>query len=207
MQYYHLVDRNALKLSCKSQFLQHVKRLENKQAYLNRRADALHELSLSVPPASGSHHMLGFLTEVKAKASSLQQALTCHAEWETEQLFAALRGLLRPRKDPELLHCFMLLEHDLAIALDYLGLFLKQADAILYRLRRGGEPLAYALHERWKQASQLLIQACLIVKCHLDVERQRIIPLLDEIMVALRISGRASQSDIAHSQEAAAVLY
>lgn len=207
MQYYHLVDRKSLKLSCKSLYLQYDDRLRNKQAYLNRRVDALHELSQSAFTASGSHHALVSLTEVKSKASSLRHALICHAEWESEQLFASLRGLLRSRRAPELLHCFHLLEQDLVIALDYIGVFQKQADALMYRLRSGGESLSNEQLERWKQALLLLIQACLIIKSHLDVERRRIIPLMDEILVALRIPGRPGRSDVSHSQKDAVALY
>ena len=111
------------------------------------------------------------LKQLKENTLLLLAELNDHSEWELTELFPLLTAYFQLSNRPDTATSLWMLEKDFELAAAYFRLFLNEAEQCCMHLEKNGEG----------GCLEQLLQACRLVKGHLQMEEETIFPLLAEL--------------------------
>ncbi|OXM85643.1 hemerythrin domain-containing protein [Paenibacillus rigui] len=137
--------------------------------------DAIHQVEArakSLNKMTQLTEYLGQLSELRTEALSLTRKLEHHAHWEDNELFPQLSVYFQLPDRPDVTTSLWMLEHEHELADLFFGYFLNEADACLTQQKRAS----------CSSLTDQLLQACRLVKEHLQTEEETVLPLEAELL-------------------------
>jgi hemerythrin-like domain-containing protein len=116
-------------------------------------------------------YVLG-LSSLREKALNLMAELENHSVWEDHELFPLLTEYFQLPSRPDTTTSLWMLEHEHELANTFFRYFLEESEKQLIEGKRS----------QGVRVTDMLLQACRLVKEHLETEEETVFPLEEELL-------------------------
>lgn len=118
---------------------------------------------------------LQIVQQLKLWTAQFEEKLEQHSEWEEQELFPFLMAYFHRQPVPSIRPSFWVLEKDHQLGVSFIQSF---NEAVL-------DMTPGVVRKRLVEAASYLLQGCLIMKDHITMEEQLILPLTERVLTDL----------------------
>ncbi|MCZ8514791.1 hemerythrin domain-containing protein [Paenibacillus filicis] len=168
-------ERHVLELDSVARYTpwwQSTKRLKEEHDALTERLDHMKALVKSVYDEKDPARSRITLKILKLRVNDFISALKEHSEWEERDVFPVIDLYFRRLMKPSITPSIWVMERDHELAVLFVNSFVDAVDAL---------PEKSTLEQN-RQTAAHLMQACLILSEHFELEEDLIYPLADEML-------------------------
>ncbi|MEK8126484.1 hemerythrin domain-containing protein [Paenibacillus filicis] len=155
-----------------TQFMEAIERLKDEHEELRSRLMDIRRQGDAVTKLKSAAEAALQLGELKISIGALMESLDRHAHWEEQELFPLLTRYFNKVQGPSILPSIWVMEKDHELAHMFVQSFYDAVDGPAIE----GEKIHV------KNAASHLIQACLILTEHLNLEEEVVYPMADQIL-------------------------
>jgi iron-sulfur cluster repair protein YtfE (RIC family) len=155
-----------------SEFLHAAERLKEEHERLREQLAIVYSLALKLGGEVRPDERLQQLRRLRQLTTALVARLDAHMKWEEGEMFPLISSYNNRSIAPSITPSLWVIEKGYELSGHFIQPFLELADAIV-----SGEQA-----EEVRQASAHLVQACLILQEHLQLEEELIFPVADEML-------------------------
>ncbi|WP_281883605.1 hemerythrin domain-containing protein [Paenibacillus sp. YYML68] len=149
-----------------------VQRLQNEHAYILELLEEMEVQAVQIGKASTTAQDWSRLQHLRLWTIGVMQELEAHAKWEDGVLLPFLVSYFHLQESPSLAPSLWMMEKEHELAVEYVECFMRE----FHKLRP-----ASSRERMWKTAS-LLLQACYILKSHIEKEEKLVFPLVEQVL-------------------------
>ncbi|MFB6365455.1 hemerythrin domain-containing protein [Paenibacillus elgii] len=154
-----------------TRFMDAVDRLKEEHDALKIRLSAVQAKAQSVGKMKTVPEAMALLQQLREEITDFRTELDRHATWEERELFPLLCNYFNKYSGPSMMPSFWVMEKDHELAETFIDSFIESVDR-----------LSLPTREAIRETSSHLIQACLILNEHLNLEEDIVYPMAEQIL-------------------------
>ncbi|SDC17815.1 Hemerythrin HHE cation binding domain-containing protein [Paenibacillus sp. UNCCL117] len=155
-----------------TQFMEAIERLKEEHNELRARLSDIRGQGERVSRLRSSREAEVKLKELRDSVGLLMESLDAHASWEERELFPMLTRYFNKMQGPSIMPSIWVMEKDHELAHMFVQSFYEAVDGCVEESEN--------IHV--KTAASHLIQACMILSEHLNLEEEVVYPMADQIL-------------------------